>query len=158
MGIIEAAATALALPYLSAEDLGEAEKVNATMAMLLDHFDATVFTQLNHRFHAWLYEPCPNAHLVGLVRRGWSQLSGLRTSTFDYVPDRAALSVREHTEILAMIRDHASPADIEMAVRQHRWRTLEAYLERRSPAEAPTARGGDGVPGPAPHPREVHHG
>jgi hypothetical protein len=36
--------------------------------------------------------------------------------------------VREHTQILRLIRDGADPLEIELAAREHRWRTMNAYL------------------------------
>ncbi len=67
-----------------------------------------------------LFEPCPNPHLLDLVHRGWARLSGLRDSTFTFVPGRAQHSVEEHAEILELIRDGADPLEIELAARDHR--------------------------------------
>jgi DNA-binding GntR family transcriptional regulator len=101
------------------------------MQRLLEHFDAHVFTQLNQQFHSVLYEPCPNPHILDLVHRGWGRLSNLRDSTFAFVPGRAHHSVEEHTEILDLIRTGADPLEIELAARNHRWRTLDAFLAAR---------------------------
>lgn len=131
LGIIEGAATALSAPWLSDDALQRAENINAKMNALLEHFDAHTFTLLNQQFHAVLFEACPNAHLVELVQRDWARLAGLRDSTFDFVPDRARLSVIEHDAILQLIRDRAESSAIENAAREHRWHTLNAYREAR---------------------------
>ncbi|WP_345751361.1 GntR family transcriptional regulator [Microbacterium rhizophilus] len=128
LGVVEGAATALSAPLLTAADLDRAEAVNARLIALLDDFDPIAFTRLNREFHSVLYEPCPNPHLVDLVHRGWSRLHGVIDSTFAYVPGRARESVQEHVEILDLIRAGADPLEIEMAARQHRWRTMNAYL------------------------------
>lgn len=129
LGLVEGAATALSAPHLSADTLTQAEEINERMLRLLDHFDAHIFTDLNRRFHSVLFEPCPNPQLLDLVHKGWSRLSGIRDSTFDYVPGRAQHSVEEHTQILGLIREGAAPLEIELAARNHRWRTRDAFLE-----------------------------
>ncbi|WP_022881226.1 GntR family transcriptional regulator [Gryllotalpicola ginsengisoli] len=131
LGVIEGIATALAAPHLTESDLDRADKVNRRLRGLLDDFDAHRFTRLNQQFHAVLFERCTNPHLLDLVHRGWTRLSGLRDSTFAFVPGRAHDSVREHREILELIRDGADPLEIELAARQHRWRTMNTYLASR---------------------------
>ncbi|MFS0893039.1 GntR family transcriptional regulator [Microbacterium sp. 179-I 3D3 NHS] len=129
LGLVEGAATALSAPLLDDDALAAASEVNDRMERLLDHFDAHAFTELNRRFHSVLFEPCPNPHLLDLVHRGWARLSGIRDSTFAYVPGRANHSVEEHTQILELIREGADPLEIELAARNHRWRTRDAFLD-----------------------------
>lgn len=137
LGLVEGAATALSAPLLTPADLERAAEVNDRMQHLLAHFDPHTFTQLNQQFHSVLYEPCPNPHILDLVHRGWSRLTGLRDSTFAFVPGRAQHSVDEHTEILDLIRSGAEPIEIELAARNHRWRTMNAFLEARHPESQP---------------------
>ncbi|MFK4759467.1 GntR family transcriptional regulator [Microbacterium sp. ZW T5_45] len=129
LGLVEGAATALSAPLLDGAALDAAAEVNERMTRLLDHFDAHAFTELNRRFHSLLFEPCPNPQLLELVHRGWSRLSGIRDTTFAYVPGRAHHSVEEHTRILELIRAGADPLEIELAARDHRWRTRDAFLD-----------------------------
>ncbi len=129
LGLVEGAATALSAPLLDDDALAEAAEVNERMARMLEHLDAHAFTELNRRFHSVLFEPCPNPHLLDLVHRGWARLSGIRDSTFAYVPGRAQHSVDEHTHILELIREGADPLEIELAARNHRWRTRDAFLD-----------------------------
>ncbi|MGO4681813.1 GntR family transcriptional regulator [Microbacterium sp. 2MCAF23] len=135
LGLVEGAATALSAPFLDADALERAADVNARMTRLLDSFDAHRFTELNRQFHSVLYEPCPNPHILDLVHRGWARLSGIRDSTFAFVPGRAGHSVEEHMQILHLIRTGADPLEIELAARNHRWRTLDAFLAARHPAD-----------------------
>ncbi|WP_280464001.1 GntR family transcriptional regulator [Nocardia carnea] len=134
LGVVEGAATALAVPHLTEADLDRAAAVNARLRALLDDFDPNLFTHINEQFHSVLFEPCPNPHILDLVHRGWTRMSGLRSSTFAFVPDRARESVEEHDQIVDLIRRKADPLDIEMAARQHRWRTMNAYLGEYEPA------------------------
>ena len=137
LGVVEGAATALAAPRLTADDLGRARAVNDRMRRLLDDFDATAFTQLNQQFHSVLYERCPNPHILDLVHRGWSRLSGIRDSTFAFVPGRASHSVDEHDELLRLLQGGADPLQIELVARDHRWRTMEAFRAARHPDSPP---------------------
>lgn len=133
LGLVEGLATALASPHLDADALARAEQVNERMAQLIGHFNAHIFTKLNQDFHSVLYEACPNPHITDLVHRGWARLSGIRDSTFAFVPERAQHSVEEHAQILQLIRSGADPLEIELAARNHRWRTMETFLEARHP-------------------------
>lgn len=133
LGLVEGAATALSAPLLDEAALDRAEAINERMRLLLGHFDAHMFTQLNQQFHSVLYEPCPNPHILDLVHRGWSRLAGIRDTSFAFVPGRAHSSVDEHTRIIQLIRSGAAPLEIELAARDHRVRTLEAFLEARHP-------------------------
>lgn len=133
LSIVESAATALALPSLSAAELAEAHRINLEMANCLTEFDPVRFTELNHDFHQVLYQNCPNPHLLDLVHRGWNRLNALRSSTFNYIPGRAAQSVQEHQALLELIESGGSEEDVERAARAHRTSTLNAYL---SPVES----------------------
>lgn len=137
LGLVEGCAISLAAPSLRAADLVRADDLNQRMRRLLTHFDAHEFTRLNHEFHAVLFEKCPNPHILDLVHRGWRRLPTVRDSTFSVVPDRATGSVREHDDIIRLIRDHARPLDIELAARNHRWRTMDALLAARTPDTHP---------------------
>jgi len=131
LGLVEGSATALSAPLLDSSALDRAAEINERMRALLDHFDAHRFTALNREFHSVLYDPCPNPHILDLVHRGWGRLSGIRDTTFAFVPGRARHSVEEHDQILQLIRSGAEPLEIELAARNHRWRTLDAFLAAR---------------------------
>lgn len=138
VAILEGAATAQALEFLSDEDLDEAEAINERMRALLTNFDPTEFTRLNHEFHAALFRRCPNERLHSLVTVEWDRLAHLRNSTFSFVPDRAGGSVDEHARIVALIRARASAEEIERVVRSHRSATLRRYQEAQSKSAAAT--------------------
>lgn len=133
LGVIEGVATALSAPLLSDADLERALATNDQMERLLKHFDPRTFTLLNQQFHSALFQRCPNQQILDVVHRTWGSLAGLRDSTFSIVPDRAHHSVTEHRDIVDLIRRKADPQEIELAARQHRWRTLEAFLTRSTP-------------------------
>ena len=141
LGVIEGAATGLAAPFLTDDELGRAEEVNERLTALLDDFNPHQFTLVNQEFHAVLFERCENPHILDLVHRGWTRLSGLRDSTFSFVPDRSRASVREHAHIIELIRKGAPALEIELAARDHRWRTVNAYLAARHQSPTPPTQG-----------------
>ncbi|TFD19356.1 GntR family transcriptional regulator [Cryobacterium sp. TMT4-10] len=148
LGLVEGYATALSAPLMDADTLERARLINAEMADCLDHFDPVSFTRLNRDFHSALFEACPNAHVLDLVHRGWSRLGTLRESTFSFVPGRAQESVAEHAALLDLIENGADPLQVELAARNHRLGTLDAFLARQHPAAAASAA----APAPAPAP------
>jgi DNA-binding GntR family transcriptional regulator len=133
LALVEGYAAALAAPLLPPGALDQARELNAQLAGCLGHFEPARFTALNRDFHAVLFGACPNPQVLDLVQRGWNRLSGLRTSTFSFVPGRAHESVAEHDRILGLLGDGAPPAEIELAVRDHRLATLTAFLTHRHP-------------------------
>src|SRR5690606_1928759 len=97
-----------------------------------DLLDPVEFTRLNLDFHTVIFEHCPNPHVRELVDRGWTRLRALRQSVFTFVPGRARESVDEHERILCLIEAGADPLEIELAARNHRLATLDAFLRHRA--------------------------
>ena len=131
LSLVEGYATASSAPLMTSDDLTRATAINAELADCLQHFDPVNFTRLNLEFHAVLFEHCPNSHVLELVQRGWARLRALRESTFSFVPGRARDSVAEHTALLALIERGAAPFEIEVAARNHRLATLDAFLAQQ---------------------------
>ena len=128
LSLVEGMATAMAAPNVKASDIALARKINAEMRDCLEHFEPTRFTELNHEFHAVIFEHCANLHILDLVHRGWNRLSTIRESSFIYVPGRAKESVDEHEHLLNLIESKADPLEIELAARNHRLSTLRQFL------------------------------
>ncbi|MFI8597191.1 GntR family transcriptional regulator [Rothia koreensis] len=138
LGILEGAATALAAPNLTTEDLTRARELNDRLAASLEDFDPHAFTQTNHDFHQVLFSRCPNERLMDLVGAEWERLGHLRDSTFSFVPGRARESVEEHARMLELIESGASTVEIERAARGHRQNTLASYLKSKQSDAADT--------------------
>ena len=129
LALVEGQATAMAAPYVKATDIALARRINMEMRDCLTHFNPARFTELNHEFHAVIFEHCANLHILDLVHRGWNRLATIRESAFIYVPGRASESVDEHDRILDLIEANADPLDIELAARNHRLATLREVLD-----------------------------
>ncbi|MCK9794561.1 GntR family transcriptional regulator [Isoptericola sp. 4D.3] len=136
LALVEGYATALSAPHLTGAQLDAAREVNERMRRCLADFDPHRFTELNLEFHAVLFEPCPNPHVLDLVHRGWRRMTVLRDSSFAFVPGRAQESVAEHDRILGLVADlqagRATATDVELAARRHRTATLDAVLARQA--------------------------
>jgi DNA-binding GntR family transcriptional regulator len=148
LAVVEGFATALAAPKLGADDIAVARAVNDEMRLCLAHFDPLRFTELNRRFHALLFDGCPNSEVLDLVRRGWSRLSRLRSSTFTFVPGRSHESVAEHESLLSLIESGSEPLGIELAIRRHRMATLDAFRAHRGSRARGDAPAGALLPPP----------
>jgi DNA-binding GntR family transcriptional regulator len=137
LAVVEAAATGLAAAHLRPADLAAARRLNDAMRDGLADLDPLRHTRLNQRFHRVLSAPCPNPHLLGLVERGWTRVSALRSTVFSFVPERAAGSVAEHDALLDLVERGAPAAEVEAAARAHRLRTLDAVLHSPTVSDSP---------------------
>jgi DNA-binding GntR family transcriptional regulator len=135
ISIVEAAATALAARALTESDLRRARALNDAMVEILTNFEPRAFSALNQQFHRILYSRCANPRLAEMVDAEWARLGQLRDSIFAFVPGRAAESVQEHEDIVALIERGAPLDEIERAVRRHRTGTLRAFLVHEHPDE-----------------------
>ncbi len=146
LALVEGSAVGLALGFITGDDLDRATAINQRMRALLDDLDPHTFTKLNWQLHAVLYERCPNPHILELVRGGWGRLSRLRDSTFAVVPSRAQHSVSEHEDLIDLIRRGGEAFEIEIAFRNHRLRTIDAYLAALHRGAAPFATDSSSTP------------
>lgn len=135
LAIMEGAATALAAPHLSEEELGVASGANDEMAKLAHAvpFDSAAFTKLNAQFHRVLWAACPNDHLNHMIDQEWGRVAAIRRTQFVFTTERALTSVAEHTEMLRLIRNGAPFEDIERVARNHKMRTLRDVVDARAP-------------------------
>ncbi|HLS49192.1 MAG TPA: GntR family transcriptional regulator [Actinomycetaceae bacterium] len=128
LAYLEGAATSLAAPHLSPEQIDHATALNERMRELADT-DPVQFTELNEQFHRTLCEACPNRHLLDLVHREWQRMAMIRQSSFSRIGSRAATSVAEHENLLTLVRDRASLDEIERLARSHKLRTMTEFLD-----------------------------
>jgi DNA-binding GntR family transcriptional regulator len=145
LAVLEAAATALAMPHLGTDDLAEARRINADMRRSVEALDPDSFTQMNHRFHETLYRKCPNSHILDMVNKEWILLGTTRRSAFTFVPERAIGSVGEHERLVELIESGRPPAQVEAFARAHRMRTVRYLLSRISDGRPATGDHDEGV-------------
>lgn len=128
IAIVEGAATALAAPFASEEQLRRAKQINRELESCLEPFDANRFAQLNHAFHDTLLESCPNPDLADFARVQQVRLARVRDDALAFTAEGARTSIAEHDELLRMIREHEDPLLIEKLFRAHRMRTRATFV------------------------------
>lgn len=120
LGILEAAAMALAAPFVTEADLAAARAINAELRATFSTRDSAKFVQGNRTFHRLLYQRCPNAHLVKFIDQEWDRMVAIRPTRFRYVLKRARETVEEHEKLLELIANEAPASAIEALARNHR--------------------------------------
>jgi len=126
--VLEGWATALAAPRLGPPALARLRELNARMRDALRRGDFVSFDRLNRRFHRALYRPCGHRLLRELLEGLRARTDLVRRSVFPFIPHRAAQSVEEHDRLLDLVEAGCPAQEVEAFARQHKLRTLEAYL------------------------------
>lgn len=129
LAVLEAYATALAAPGMKKADIARLTDINESMAAAMERFDALSFGRLNQEFHTVIYEHCPNAALVDLLRDVARKLDAIRRTVFVQIPYRGSKSVAEHRELISLITRKAPASEIEAAARQHKLNTVQSFRD-----------------------------
>jgi DNA-binding GntR family transcriptional regulator len=139
LAVLEGYGTALAAPLLGPVQIAHLTEINDEMEAAISQLDSLRFGRLNQEFHGLIYEVCPNAALVGMLRDVARRLDAIRRTVFVQIPYRGAASVAEHKVLLALLASGAPAAKIEKAAREHKLNTVASFraLQERKPA--PTA-------------------
>jgi DNA-binding GntR family transcriptional regulator len=141
LALLEGYTTALAATHITGEDLSHLRECNVTMFRVVQAGDLRAYGPLNKAFHMYIYDRCPNAYLVELLRITWERLEVRRHTDFTYIPQRVKIAIEEHSELLDMIERQAPSNEIEQFVREHKLRTSEAYRSSSRYRPAGLARG-----------------
>jgi DNA-binding GntR family transcriptional regulator len=142
LAVLEGYGTALAAPCLGEDQIARLTEINDEMAEAMSQLDSLSFGRLNQEFHSLIYEYCPNAALVGILRDVARRLDAIRRTVFVQIPYRGAASVAEHKKLIALLATGAPAAKIEKVAREHKLATLASFraLQDRAAAAAPAPR------------------
>jgi DNA-binding GntR family transcriptional regulator len=135
LAVLEGFATALAAPEIDGEDVRRLKTINQRMAQCMDRLDALGFGRANREFHLLIYERCPNAYVVELLKDTERRLDAIRRTVFTHIPYRGHTSIEEHDRIIELI-ESASADRIEAAARRHKLETVKAFREWREEHDA----------------------
>jgi DNA-binding GntR family transcriptional regulator len=127
LAVLEGYATALAAPELGKAEIRRLTEITEAMVAAIERLDPLTFGRLNQDFHSVIYERCPNAALVDLLRDVARRLDAIRRTVFVQIPYRGAESVAEHRKLIGLIVDRAPFAKIEAAARAHKLSTVESF-------------------------------
>ena len=143
LAVLEGYGTALAAPCLGPAQIARLSEINDEMEAAISQLDSLRFGRLNQEFHGLIYEGCPNAALVGMLRDVARRLDAIRRTVFVQIPYRGSASVAEHKKLIALLASGAPAAKIEKAAREHKLNTLASFRalqERMQQATPPAAR------------------
>lgn len=129
LAVLEGYATALASKRLEREDLDRLSEITDEMQSAMERLDTLRFGRLNQEFHAVVYERCPNAALVEMLRDVSRRLDAIRRTVFVHIPYRGAASIAEHRQLIELLRQGAPADEIEGAARRHKLATVESFHE-----------------------------
>ncbi len=132
LAVLEGYATALAAEQLGKAEIKRLSDLNDQMVEAIGRLDPLSFGRLNQEFHAVIYEHCPNAALVGLLRDVARRLDAIRRTVFVQIPYRGAESVAEHGRLIDLITSGAPAAAIEAAAREHKLSTVVSFRAWRA--------------------------
>jgi DNA-binding GntR family transcriptional regulator len=125
--IMEAKATELALPNITAEKIAALERLIDGSFRELQRNNLAKVALLDREFHRLIYEETGNHFLWELIRDLWNK-SDRMLGVFVLVPMRARESCEEHRQILNAIRRRDSRLAAELVAMQ-KMKTLESLLK-----------------------------
>lgn len=132
LAVLEGFATAAAAPEMRSQDFALLAAINAGMTSAMKDLDPVLFGSLNHDFHQVIYDRCPNPSLANLIRDVNGRLALMRRTVFVQIPNRGKDSIREHREIISLLRRGSPSAEIESVARNHKLHTVEAFRRRQA--------------------------
>lgn len=130
--VLEGYAARLACERLTETDLQELAECNAEFCEAFQAGDAKKCGELNKKFHLRMYRDIKERELVFMIEELWRKYS-ITKMVFSLSPDRTEGSVREHEQILELLRQRKTD-EVEMAVRAHKLmsgKRMEEQLKRR---------------------------
>jgi DNA-binding GntR family transcriptional regulator len=145
LAVLEGYGTALAAPCLGETEIAHLTEINDEMVAAMAELDSLRFGRLNQEFHGLIYEHCPNAALVGMLRDVARRLDAIRRTVFVQIPYRGAASVAEHRELIALLASHAPAAKIEKAAREHKLNTVQSFRVFQDERKPTTDAAGGGA-------------
>ncbi|WP_246031633.1 GntR family transcriptional regulator [Salibacterium salarium] len=131
LAVLEGYATMLSLDYMNEEDIQQLTDINNEMKNALEEYDLKTFSELNKKFHFAIYSHCPNKLLYSNIKQSWEKLDTVRSAGFAYFPMRAPDSVKEHNQLIDLLRNPPTKDAVESFARQHKFNTLTAYENRK---------------------------
>lgn len=132
LALLEGYATALSAQHISQEGLQHLYEINEQMDEQLKSYALDKFSESNRNFHFYIYSFCPNELLITKITEMWERLDVVRRSGFHFFPNRSPHSVKEHIEIIKLMKNNVDSDTIEQYTRNHKLNTLKAFKHRNN--------------------------
>lgn len=126
LGLLCGAATAIASPKLTSEDIRHLERINESIKKHLAEYDLDAIPALNQEFHEQSYKKCNNTYLLSKLKETWQRLEQGRKTGFTFHSARTLSSVHEHDIIIQMIKNKVPMTQLEFYIRQHKMKMFES--------------------------------
>lgn len=122
--LLEPYAAMLATPRLDEQDMEHLEKMLEEMELCVDSGDNLTYSELNTKFHQYIYSCCGNATLIETINSLWEK-TRMSKNVFLMERDRMVPSIEEHKECLECLR-RRDPEAVREAFDRHKRRGFEA--------------------------------
>lgn len=142
LAALEGFATALAAPHIREADIKRLTEITDGMVEAMEVLDPLSFGRLNQEFHSCIYDRCPNAALVDLMRDVARRLDAIRRTVFVQIPYRGAASIAEHRKLIELFSSRAPAEEIEREARAHKLHTIESFRAWRAEGRGLRAQAG----------------
>ncbi|EIC0518916.1 GntR family transcriptional regulator [Salmonella enterica subsp. enterica serovar Chester] len=130
LGILDGVATSLSSGFMDENDIEHLKNINQQMNDALDIFDLITFSNLNRKFHLFIYSKCNNNFLINQLESIWQKISYGNNVRFTFAPVRAKESITEHEEIIKMLQEKTSADKIERFLRRHKSNMISAIKSK----------------------------
>ena len=131
LAVLDGYATALAAPFIDAEDVGRMRDCVVVMQRAIQEFDLLEFASGNREFHRVIHARCPNRILVERISETQAQLEAMRGALFPSVPLRGQETIAEHLRLIELLDSSAPFEEIEAMAREHKLHSLQASVKQR---------------------------
>lgn len=132
LGVLEGYAAALSAPYISAAKIIKLKELNERMKEALEHFDIHLFAKLNAEFHQLITRECQSKILYDTIAGIWKKLDSIRGIGSTLYSVRVKESIEEHERIIFLLEKKSDLKELEMFVREHKFKTADDFERRRS--------------------------
>jgi DNA-binding GntR family transcriptional regulator len=135
-GVLEGFAAKLSVDYLSEEDLQHLTEINDEMRIAFKENNTKNYSELNTKFHMFMYHSIPNTELINLLQQLGKRWS-ITKRVFDVAPIRVEQSIIDHKKIIELVKNKDRDG-VEFCVREHKFAAGKAMIEQISIEQANT--------------------
>ncbi|MCY1152934.1 MAG: GntR family transcriptional regulator [Sphaerochaetaceae bacterium] len=135
-GVLEGFAAKLSVDYLSEEDLKHLVEINDEMRIAFKENNTKNYSELNTKFHMFMYHSIPNTELINLLQQLGKRWS-ITKRVFDVAPIRVEQSIIDHEKIIELVKNKDRDG-VEFCVREHKFAAGKAMIEQITIEQANT--------------------
>jgi DNA-binding GntR family transcriptional regulator len=129
--ILEAEAITVAMPQITADDIGRLEQAERDVQASARIADLIAMTSANRRFHFVLIDACALPRLVWLIRLLWDATEVYRAVYYNDEGNRALVEI-EHAALVAAVKARDTTAALRVLTehREHAVAALRPVMEK----------------------------